>query len=57
MAAILAPRSGLRILECPIKIATLQESLFWHKRNDDDPLSNFMTDVVMEASGALALLQ
>lgn len=50
LAAALAPSLNLRVLECPIAIPRLQESLFWHARNEGDPASQFLIGIIKEAS-------
>lgn len=53
LARTLAPSLGLRVIECPLEIAVLQEHLLWHERNDHDPLSEFLRGVIAEASREL----
>ena len=53
LARTLAPNLGLRILECPIDVAVLQENLLWHDRNEDDPMNQFLRDVFLRAAAGL----
>jgi LysR family nod box-dependent transcriptional activator len=49
LANVLAPRLGLSITECPLKIPQLRENLMWHERNDKDPAHQFLREVMMSA--------
>lgn len=49
MAQAMAHALGLKIMECPITIRPLEESLVWLDRNDTDPGHCFIRDVFKEA--------
>ena len=42
LAQSLAPALGLRIVECPLPVPTLDENLMWHERDDIDPKHVFL---------------
>lgn len=42
LANTLAPRLGLAVAECPMKLPQLQEILFWHERSEQDPARIFV---------------
>lgn len=42
LANTLAPRLGLAVAECPVKIPQLHEKLFWHDRRELDPAHIFI---------------
>lgn len=50
LAHTLAPRLGLAVAECPLKLPHLQEILFWHERTEQDPARIF----IREALGTVA---
>ena len=53
LATTLAPNLGLRILDCPLEVAVLQENLLWHERNETDPASRFMRGLFADAAAEL----
>lgn len=53
LARLLADPNKMRILKSPINIGTLQETLIWHNRNDDDPGHRWLRDVLKEAAAEL----
>lgn len=53
LAHTLAPRLGLAIAECPLKIPKLQEALMWHERSDLDPAHRFLRAMFEAAVGDL----
>ena len=53
LAASLAPALGLRIVECPLAIPSLDENLIWHERSDPDPKHVFLRGVLRDASAKL----
>jgi DNA-binding transcriptional LysR family regulator len=59
LANTLAPRLGLAVTECPLKLPRLQENLMWHERSDQDPVHRFFRKMLEGAvedldAGALA---
>lgn len=44
LANTLAPRLGLAVAECPMKLPQLQEILFWHERTEQDPARIFIRE-------------
>ncbi len=50
LAYTLAPRLGLAVAECPLKLPYLKEILFWHERTEQDPARIF----IREALGTVA---
>ena len=50
-----APLLPVRIVECPIPIERLTETLSWHIRNENDPGHRFMRGLLASAGEALAL--
>lgn len=56
LANTLAPRLGLAVAECPIKVPQLHEKLFWHERMELDPAHIFIRmafGLVIEQIGVL----
>ena len=53
LAMTLAPNLGLRILECPLEVAVLQENLLWHERNEMNPASRFLRGLFADAAAEL----
>ena len=49
LANVIAPRLGLSISECPLKIPRLRENLMWHERNDQNPAHEFLREIIMLA--------
>jgi LysR family nod box-dependent transcriptional activator len=49
LALTLAPRLGLAIVECPLKIPRLQENLMWHERSDQDPAHRYWRQTLQAA--------
>jgi DNA-binding transcriptional LysR family regulator len=49
LALTLAPRLGLAVVECPIKVPKLQENLMWHERSDNDPAHRFLRELLQTA--------
>lgn len=49
LATAIAPSLGLKILECPLEIAPLQEDLVWHERVEHDPRNIFLRQVIEQA--------
>jgi LysR family nod box-dependent transcriptional activator len=45
LAHTLAPRLGLAICECPLKIPKLQEILMWHERSEQDPAHQYLREI------------
>jgi LysR family nod box-dependent transcriptional activator len=45
LALTLAPRLGLAIVVCPLKIPRLQENLMWHERSDQDPAHRYLREI------------
>jgi DNA-binding transcriptional LysR family regulator len=46
----LSPAFPLRILECPIPIQPLCETMVWHVRSESDPAHRFMRDIFQKAA-------
>lgn len=42
LANTMAPRLGLAVAECPLRIPQLQEILFWHERSAQDPAKTYV---------------
>lgn len=53
LANIIAPRLGLAIIECPLKLPRLQENLMWHERNEHDPAQQFFRETIQSAVSEL----
>jgi DNA-binding transcriptional LysR family regulator len=53
LARTLAPRLGLAIAECPLKIPNLQEVLMWHERSEQDPVHRYLRETFEAAVGDL----
>lgn len=53
LANTLAPRLGLAVAECPLKIEQLQELLFWHERTEQDPGRIFIRQAVAQITKEL----
>lgn len=53
IANALSPSIAVRILESPLPIEQLHETLDWHERNDSDPAHSFMRSVFAEAAAML----
>lgn len=51
LAQTLAPRLGLAVVECPLKIPKLRETLMWHERSEPDPAHRYLREM-LEASVA-----
>lgn len=52
LARALSPSLGLTLLECPIHIEPLEETLIWHQRSTEDPGHRFLREQLIEiASG------
>jgi LysR family transcriptional regulator, nod-box dependent transcriptional activator len=49
LASTLAPRLGMAITECPLKLPRLQENLMWHERTDQSPAQIFYRDILRSA--------
>jgi len=54
LANTLAPRLGLAIVECPLKLPRLQENLMWHERSEHDPTHEFLRETLEAAVLELA---
>ena len=53
LADQLADTRKVRIMDTPIKLGTLKETLIWHQRNDDDPGHRWLRSVMQEAASEL----
>jgi DNA-binding transcriptional LysR family regulator len=53
LATTLAPRLGLAIAECPLKLDELQEHLMWHERSEADPAHQFLRRTLRAAVSEL----
>lgn len=53
LANTLAPRLGMAIAECPLKIPKLRENLMWHERNEHDPAQRFLRETMRSAAAHL----
>jgi LysR family transcriptional regulator, nod-box dependent transcriptional activator len=53
LARLLANSLPLRLIECPLKLPCLHETLFWHARNETDPRHRYVRDVIARAAIAL----
>lgn len=49
LAHTLAPRLGLAITECPLRIPKLQEILMWHERSEQDPAHQYLREIFQAA--------
>ncbi len=47
-AQALAASLRLRVLECPVKVKTLQQVLMWHPRSDLDPGHRYLRQMFIE---------
>jgi DNA-binding transcriptional LysR family regulator len=52
LAALHAATLGLTIHECPIAIGPIEEHLFWHPRNNDDPAHAYLRSLFESASAS-----
>ena len=50
LAALHAPALGLTIHDCPIAIGPIEDHLFWHPRNNDDPAHAYLRSLFECAS-------
>ncbi len=50
LAALHADLLGLRIHKCPIRIEPIDEYLFWHPTNEDDPAHTYIRSLFIGAS-------
>ncbi len=50
LATVLAGPLNLRVHECPVPIDRLEECLFWHDRNSQDPAHAFVRTAFQEVS-------
>ena len=48
LARALAPSLGLKLLECPIHIEPLEETLIWHERTTQDPGHRFLREQLIQ---------
>jgi LysR family nod box-dependent transcriptional activator len=53
LANSMAKTLDVRILEVPIKLPTIQEATFWHRRNDDDLGQRWLRDLLKEVGATL----
>lgn len=53
LAIALAPRLGLAVVECPVKLPLLEEHLMWHERTERSPAHCFLRSVMASASQRL----
>lgn len=53
LANLLAPNLSIRVVTSPVRLATLKETLIWHKRSNDDPGHIWLRDILLEAGRQL----
>lgn len=53
LAENLANPTTVRVIEPPIALGTLKETLIWHKRSDDDPGHAWLRQIMKEAAGRI----
>lgn len=53
LADLLAPNLAIRVMPSPVKLATLKETLIWHKRSNDDPGHIWLREILLEAGRML----
>ncbi|WP_164975599.1 LysR family transcriptional regulator [Sphingobium fluviale] len=53
LARTLAPRLGLAVAECPLKLPHLQEILFWHERSEQYPARIFLREALGKVASDL----
>jgi len=53
LARLLVPNVDVRILNPPVQLARLKETLIWHTRSDDDPGHIWLRQLMLEAGQAL----
>ncbi|WP_257549247.1 LysR family transcriptional regulator [Sphingopyxis sp. DBS4] len=53
LANTIAPRLALAIVDCPLKLPDLQESLMWHDRSENDPVHIFLRETLQDAASEL----
>lgn len=53
LADLLAPNLAIRIVPSPVNLATLKETLIWHKRSNDDPGHMWLREILLEAGRVL----
>lgn len=54
LVQLLAPNLNVRMLKPPVELAMLQETLIWHKRNNDDPGHMWLRGLLLEAGQGLS---
>ncbi|BAL88898.1 putative LysR-family transcriptional regulator [Actinoplanes missouriensis 431] len=53
LATLMAPIAGVRILECPFDVVTLNESFWWNPMNTNDPVHAWFRQLMIEAADLL----
>jgi len=53
LAALLAPNLPVRVLDPPVSLGPLRETLIWHDRNKDDPAHVWLRGLFLEAAAEL----
>ena len=51
LAARLADRTDLRVVECPGQTEPIVEALWWHRQHEDDIAHAWLRRLVAEAAG------
>lgn len=54
LCEVLVSAFPLRIVECPVDIPALRETMVWHRRTDEAPAHIFMREVFIEAAASVA---
>jgi LysR family nod box-dependent transcriptional activator len=53
LAASIVKTLDVRILEAPIKLPKIQETIFWHRRNEDDPGQQWLRRLLHDVGASL----
>ncbi len=53
LAARLADRMDLRVLECPGHLEPMAEALWWHRQHQDDPGHAWLRSLIAETARRL----
>ena len=53
LAALLSRNLDIRVLEPPIELDTLKETVLWHRRNNEDPGHQWLRNLLSEVAGQM----
>lgn len=54
LCEVLVSAVPLRIMECPLPVRALRETMLWNVRNNDDPAHQFMRAIFLEAAATIS---